>query len=358
MSACLLLLLWAGVTAGAVESPHGPLAYTCAACHTTSDWTLRRDPAFRHDRDSSWPLAGAHAGVACAACHRDLRFRGTAASCQDCHLDIHQGSLGDGCTDCHRPARWFDQELLRRRHERSLFPLSGAHGALDCAQCHQGGSADRFATASPACAACHLGQYQAAAEPDHGAGGFPLTCGDCHGSAAWRPARFDHGWTAFPLSGAHRGTACAACHQGGQYAGTPQECQACHLGDYQAAQNPNHLTAGFPTDCAACHSTAGWQGASFDHDRRFFPIYSGEHRGQWTSCADCHINGADLAEFSCLGCHAHRRSAMDNEHEDVAGYLYDSPACLQCHPDGRESRVRPAPRLQIRREAGPRRPLR
>jgi hypothetical protein len=27
---------------------------------------------------------------------------------------------------------------------------------------------------------------------------------------------------------------------------------------------------------------------------------------------------------------------MDDEHDDVSGYVYESTECLACHPDGRE----------------------
>jgi hypothetical protein len=27
---------------------------------------------------------------------------------------------------------------------------------------------------------------------------------------------------------------------------------------------------------------------------------------------------------------------MDDKHDDVGGYRYDSNACFACHPDGRE----------------------
>ena len=37
---------------------------------------------------------------------------------------------------------------------------------------------------------------------------------------------------------------------------------------------------------------------------------------------------------SCIDCHAHRRSEMDDEHRDVSGYSWSSPACYSCHPNG------------------------
>jgi len=74
--------------------------------------------------------------------------------------------------------------------------------------------------------------------------------------------------------------------------------------------------------------------ANFDHDKDFFPIYSGEHQGEWNECSDCHIGG-NLNSFSCIDCHEHNDpNDLADEHDDVNGYQYSSPACLQCHPNG------------------------
>jgi hypothetical protein len=60
----------------------------CARCHVTVDWLAEN---FEHDRDSRFTLAGAHAKVACAACHkaaegeRLVRFRPLAVECAACH---------------------------------------------------------------------------------------------------------------------------------------------------------------------------------------------------------------------------------------------------------------------------------
>ncbi|HPF69942.1 MAG TPA: hypothetical protein PLQ13_04650, partial [Candidatus Krumholzibacteria bacterium] len=60
----------------------------CARCHVTVDWLAEN---FVHDRDSRFTLAGAHAKVACAACHkapageRLVVFRPLAVECVACH---------------------------------------------------------------------------------------------------------------------------------------------------------------------------------------------------------------------------------------------------------------------------------
>ena len=88
-------------------------------------------------------------------------------------------------------------------------------------------------------------------------------------------------------------------------------------------------------DCLACHSTTAWEPSTFNHDAQYFPINSGEHRGEWQSCATCHIVPTDYRQHSCVGCHEHAQASMDSEHRGVKNYLYDSNACYNCHPRGK-----------------------
>ena len=122
---------------------------------------------------------------------------------------------------------------------------------------------------------------------------------------------------------------CQQCHVNGVYNGLPATCVACHQSDYNTTTNPNHQAAGFPTDCVSCHSTTQWQGATFNHDGQYFRIYSGHHKGRWSTCAECHTNPAAYSEFTCLTCHG--KSQMDNEHKGKSGYSYQSTACYGCH---------------------------
>jgi len=131
-----------------------------------------------------------------------------------------------------------------------------------------------------------------------------------------------------PLTGAHAARSCNDCHVGGNFQGLSSDCAACHLGEYQATTNPNHAAMGFPTSCEQCHNTTRWQGATFNHR---FPI-SGPHQ---LSCADCHLQPGNLQSFSCTHCHDHDQPTMNDKHREVQNYSWSSPACLQCHPQGR-----------------------
>ena len=99
--------------------------------------------------------------------------------------------------------------------------------------------------------------------------------------------------------------------------------------------NPNHQAAGFPITCESCHTTSAWRPANWDHDGRYFPIYSGKHRGKWSSCTDCHVTAGNYRAFECILCHEHsNRTEVDNKHRGEAGYAYQSAACYRCHPRG------------------------
>ena len=66
-------------------------AIDCARCHVTVDWLAEN---FDHDRDSRFALAGAHAKVACRACHKVpaeqplVVFRPLAIECVSCHAVV------------------------------------------------------------------------------------------------------------------------------------------------------------------------------------------------------------------------------------------------------------------------------
>ncbi len=68
-----------------------------------------------------------------------------------------------------------------------------------------------------------------------------------------------------------------------------------------------------------------------------FPFLAANTKDEWISCVDCHFNSNDYTLFNCLDCHEHNnQSQVDNDHSEVNGYLYESNACLSCHPDGND----------------------
>ena len=320
-------------------SPHGAGITGCARCHTAAGWTHLRDPLqFDHAADAGFRLTGRHAEVVCRSCHLDLRFDEpdvAAAQCGACHVDVHQARLGIECAACH-DTRSFATASRRDPHARTAFPLAGAHRTVACELCHQQEVRGEFTALPTDCVSCHRSDYQRAL-PDHAAAGFPERCGSCHGVFAWRGARFDHaGAAGYPLEGAHARTPCEACHVPPDFAlrftpTGPRDCVACHRDDYDRA----HPNLGFATECLSCHTLDTFRDAQFRQHDATFPIYSGSHSGRWNACSDCHTGGGTQS-VSCLNCHAHRRSEMDDKHDGERDYRYETPACLSCHPRGEE----------------------
>ena len=313
---------------GASDPSHDGFPTTCEDCHGESAW----EPASFDHNQTAFPLRGAHRNTDCADCHAD-GYAGTPTDCFSCHESDYDGATDpshDGfpttCEDCHGESAW---EPASFDHNQTAFPLRGAHRNTDCADCH----ADGYAGTPTACFSCHEVDYDGAADPNHD--GFPTTCEDCHSETAWEPADFDHNRTAFPLRGEHRNVDCVECHADG-YSGTPIDCFSCHQEDYDRANNPDHVSAGFPTTCEQCHNENDWNDTDWDHDGLYFPIYSGSHRGEWNVCEDCHVSPGNFRVFECIFCHEHNQPDMDDEHDDVSGYSYDSRSCFRCHPDGEE----------------------
>jgi len=318
----------------------GQFDHNCTTCHSTDGW----NPAtFDHDR-SNYPLTGAHRTVDCASCHINGRFAGTPMDCWTCHQQSFaeiqdpnhvQGQYDHNCTICHTTTAWQPAQF---DHNGGDFPLTGAHQQVQCASCHVNG---RFGGTPTDCWTCHQAAYQNVQDPNHVQGQYNHNCTICHTTTAWQPAQFDHNGGDFPLTGAHRQVQCASCHVNGRFGGTPTDCYACHTNDFNNVGNPNHRNAQFPHDCTLCHTTNNWD-SNFNqqHDQQWFPVYSGEHRGEWANCAECHNNPNDYQVFTCITCHEHsNRAEVDSDHREVRDYAYNSAACYRCHPTGRQGDI-------------------
>jgi nitrate/TMAO reductase-like tetraheme cytochrome c subunit len=302
----------------------------CTQCHTTNGWT---PVSFDHSQ-TQFPLTGAHLVLSCVQCHAQ-GYSGTPTDCWSCHEDDYIGAIDpdhsannfpQDCTICHSTNGW---EPSTFNHSQTQFPLTGAHIVLNCLDCHSGG----YSGTPTDCWSCHQDDYNNVADPDHVGGNYNQDCTECHTTNGWAPANFNHNQTQFPLTGAHLVLACIACHSSG-YNNTPIACFACHEDDYNNTTDPNHVAAGFPTNCEQCHNTTDWEQTTWDHDNLYFPIYSGRHQGEWNLCVDCHVNPNDYEVFECIFCHAHNQPDMDEDHIGVPGYVYESTACYNCHPDG------------------------
>jgi hypothetical protein len=308
---------------------------SCETCHNEVAWV----PAtFDHDGQYFPIYSGKHQGEwdVCSDCHTNPGNYAIYTCTSTCHLP---GPTNDGhndvggytyndpaCFECH-PDGSAEGAF---NHQTSIFPLTGAHLTTDCIQCHTNG----FSGTPTICFACHETDFNQSVNPNHGAIGIPTDCATCHTTNPdWQPATFPIHNNYYQLQGAHAAIAnnCFTCHEG-NYINTPNLCYGCHSNDYNQTTNPNHVAAQFPTNCESCHSETAWTPATFDHDGQFFPINSGKHLGTWDVCSDCHTNPADYAIYTCITCH--QQGPTGEDHNGVGGYSYNSPACLECHPDG------------------------
>ena len=237
-------------------------------------------------------------------------------------VESPHGDLDLACETCHVTSGW---AAVHFPHEGTGFALDRAHERLACGACH---SIADFSAARPACGACH---------PDVHEGGLGPDCERCHAPERWEVFDVDriHAETRFPLMDRHTRIDCRNCHPAlleGDFATSASGCVDCHEDAYLATSNPGHVTLGLGTICEDCHEPVRWRPAFFPSHDALFPIFSGEHRGAWDACSDCHPDGSTFGVFRCSPCH--RQADMDEEHSGISGYIYDDAACLAFHPDG------------------------
>jgi hypothetical protein len=328
----------AGVALKQPVAPHGDsFKVGCSVCHSEKGWVIDQEIySFNHDL-TKMPLVGQHTQINCKLCHPTLVFSEAKNECAECHIDVHESTVGNECSRCHTPHSWLVNNITQI-HQQSRFPLVGVHATVDCYQCHKSETFRRFEVLGTECYNCHIGDYVATTQPNHISVGYPTQCNDCHSifSKEWKGTGFNHNF--FPLTLGHSLISCDQCHTSGTPAKISSECISCHQAEYNSTSNPAHPILNFSNNCTECHTTnPGWKPASFrQHDVLSFPIYSGNHQGEWNSCTDCHSNTANYKVFSCIDCHEHNKSDMDNEHEGESGYSYNSISCLNCHPRGSE----------------------
>jgi hypothetical protein len=79
----------------------GALGAECSKCHSPNGW---RTWEFDHGKETGFALAGAHAKLVCAGCHKqpadEVKLN---PSCLSCHEqdDVHLGQYGRQCQRCH-----------------------------------------------------------------------------------------------------------------------------------------------------------------------------------------------------------------------------------------------------------------
>jgi hypothetical protein len=84
------------------DAHEGRFSVNCGLCHNPNNWQLW---AFDHNKDTRFPLDGAHSDLGCYDCHApgSAKRRRTSKSCGSCHGgdDVHRGEFGRACDRCH-----------------------------------------------------------------------------------------------------------------------------------------------------------------------------------------------------------------------------------------------------------------
>lgn len=304
----ILLIYTSNIVAVNKKSPHGEkFNIDCTTCHVTENWQKIK-PGFDHNK-TKFPLRGQHTNVKCKACHTDLDFSKAPSDCNACHTDVHQGTTGNDCARCHNTNSWIVTKI-KSLHQEVGFPLRGSHQTADCNRCHTSASSLRFENIKTDCYACHKDKYLSTIGKhyDHQALGFDTDCARCHNMIGmnWNSIGkgFDHGF--FPLTGGHN-LDCNECHIDGNYKKRlSSDCVSCHGGKkvQAAAVFPAHNTIYARYSCGECHTNQTWNTVKFKQHDAWWGIYSGNHKGKWVRCIDCHTNDAGYdAKNTCNRCH-------------------------------------------------------
>lgn len=221
------------------DTHKGRFGEKCESCHTAADW---KKTVFNHDKDTKYPLRGAHKEVKCEACHKDTLYREKLKTeCIACHKenDPHKGQEGERCEQCHGEEGW--KSKVSFKHDLTKFPLIGLHAIVPCEECHL---TPKFQDAEVSCNACHK-------KDDVHKGSLGIACEQCHNPNGWRLWLFDHDrQSKFPLEGAHKDLACQGCHSqpvaDSKDIRLAKECFSCHQKDDVHKSN-------FGQNCGRCH---------------------------------------------------------------------------------------------------------
>lgn len=248
----------------------GDLGATCESCHGDSTFKL---PGYLHANTTTFYGDG-HANVPCDGCHKadpltkpirtgtlvvsNVRYKAATKTCVSCHQDVHLGQVGTACESCHtlKQAKFAVETFA---HDRTTFPLTGAHEKTTCRACHTKetttfpasfGTATRLKGFGQSCVSCHrdvhLGQVGA-------------MCEQCHATSTFHLDRYEHRNPTAALRSFFVGPHVTA------------KCEQCHVsatGRFAAGAG-TAVVYKVDTRCVSCHTDV--------------------HRGQLGDrCAECH----------------------------------------------------------------------
>ena len=313
------------------------LGNNCGSCHNTISFK----PAAKFDHSSvAFRLTGAHEKVECIKCHlkekrngKDFQvFKGVVfESCESCHRDFHKGKFGKECKNCHSTSSFKDINKKEFDHNKTNFPLRGAHAEVKCFGCHGNNlnSKPKFAKCTDCHKDAHFGEFTV--------NKIIRDCTDCHSLESFKITTFtitDHSKIKFELTGTHQAVPCQSCHfqekfKQWHFKNIGLSCIDCHHNVHGTEIKERFMPQ---NDCTSCHSTASWEKISFNHDLTNFKL---EGRHKTVKCKKCHENvtGEDKVEFKfislksdCQACHRDVHCGQFNSEQKG-----DKQICENCH---------------------------
>ena len=206
------------------QSRNVPVSPPIALCATPQAAGVH--PSFNHST-AVFPLTGAHITVQCALCHVNNNYTTVPTDCDACHPTDYNGTNNPShatsgfpttCEVCHNTTDWTQAVF---NHNKTTFPLTGAHATVPCAQCHVNNNytdaADRLLRLPPD------GLYRHHQSESRGQPASRPTARFAIRTSAG-PHRRSITADGFPLTGAHATTGCAQCHTNNNYTTLPTDC--------------------------------------------------------------------------------------------------------------------------------------
>ncbi|MCF8274413.1 MAG: cytochrome c family protein [Flavobacteriaceae bacterium] len=306
------------------DAHEGKFGLDCAKCHNENSFVVLKSLKFFDHTLTDYPLEGKHLQVDCKKCHTDRYTKPIDFSaCKNCHKDYHKGEfkekekgISPDCKECHSLQEGFDYSLYTlEKHNKSKFPLQGAHVATPCFACHVSEKQKRwtFRNLGSDCNNCHKDIHEGFISKKF----YPNNdCKNCHVNESWaKIEKFNHSNTKFKLDGKHKEIECRACHfveKTGNKKITQQKfinldsnCASCHEN-----KHGNSFAIDGVTECKRCHVTSSWLPENFNHNSTNFPL-EGKHKE--VDCRACHksaiVDGKNqviykLKKFECIDCHS------------------------------------------------------
>jgi len=194
------------------------------------------------------------------------------------------GTRVTDCLQCHTENGFSPAIFTIESHKQSDFPLSGAHLAVPCFECHLKSEQWEFRQIGVNCNDCHEDIHAQYLDKKY----YPeQNCKTCHMESRWNEISFDHSRTGYLLEGVHAKQSCHACHfkpdeQGRlvqRFSQLTAACLECH-------REVHHEQFGRePALCLKCHDYFDWEAGLFNHNQTAFPL-DGKHKE--VTCSKCH----------------------------------------------------------------------